>query len=509
MAIKKSLMFKKVLVANRGEIAVRIIRACRELGIGTVAVFSDVDRNALHVRYADEAYLIGPAPSRKSYLRTDRIFEVAKKSGADAIHPGYGFLAEREDFAATCDELGITFIGPKPSSIAAMGDKGKARATVVKAGVPVVPGTEDVGNMTDNDLLHVAPNIGFPLLIKATAGGGGKGMREVKSLEEMPTLLASARREAESSFGDGNVYLEKLIEGARHIEFQILADSFGNVIHLGERECSIQRRHQKLLEESPSIFLDDELREKMGSIAVKSAKAVDYINAGTIEFLVDKDRNFYFLEMNTRLQVEHPITEMITGVDIVAEQIRIARGRQLSYTQDQIEFKGHSIECRINAEDPFNGFMPSTGRITHSLLPTGPGVRVDTGVYPGFEITPFYDPMIAKLIVWGETRAQAILRMRRALEEYRIVGVRTNIPFHQTLMDSHRFMGGQFDTRFVEERFSMDDAVEAHAADSEIAAILATLVAHQQIEHNANIVRRNERDTSNWKWVGRWERMHR
>ncbi len=357
----KSLMFKKVLVANRGEIAVRIIRACRELGIGTVAVFSEADRNALHVRYADEAYLIGPAPSRESYLRADKIFEVAKKSYADAIHPGYGFLAEREDFAAKCADLGIKFIGPKPSSIAAMGDKGKARATVIKAGVPVVPGTEDVGNMTNDDLLRIAPSIGFPLLIKATAGGGGKGMREVKSIEEMPTLLASARREAESAFGDGNVYLEKLIEGARHIEFQIMADSFGNVIHLGERECSIQRRHQKLLEESPSSFLDDELREKMGSIAVKSAQAVDYVNAGTIEFLVDKDRNFYFLEMNTRLQVEHPITEMVTGVDIVAEQIRIARGRQLSYTQEQIKFNGHAIECRVNAEDPYNGFLPSTG----------------------------------------------------------------------------------------------------------------------------------------------------
>lgn len=502
-------MFSKVLVANRGEIAVRIIRACRELGIGTVAVFSEVDRNALHVRYADEAYLIGPAPSRESYLRADKIFEVAKKSGADAIHPGYGFLAEREDFAAKCADLGITFIGPKPSSIAAMGDKGKARATVIKAGIPVVPGTEAVGNMTDDDLLGTAPSIGFPLLIKATAGGGGKGMREVKSLEEMPTLLASARREAESSFGDGNVYLEKLVEGARHIEFQIMADSFGNVIHLGERECSIQRRHQKLLEESPSSFLDDDLREKMGSIAVKSAQAVDYVNAGTIEFLVDKERNFYFLEMNTRLQVEHPITEMVTGVDIVAEQLRIARGRQLSYTQEQIKQNGHAIECRINAEDPFNNFMPSTGRITHSLLPTGPGVRIDTGVFPGFEITPFYDPMIAKLIVWGETRGQAILRMRRALEEYRIVGVRTNIPFHQTLMDSHRFMGGQFDTRFVEERFSMEDAIESRAANSEIAAILATLVAHQQSELSAQRVQRNERDTSNWKWVGRWERMHR
>jgi acetyl-CoA carboxylase biotin carboxylase subunit len=502
-------MFNKVLIANRGEIAVRIIRACRELGMETVAVFSEADRNALHVRYADEAYLLGPAPSRESYLRADKILDIAKKSGANAIHPGYGFLAEREDFASKCADMGITFIGPKPSSIAAMGDKAEARATVIKAGVPVVPGTEDVGNMTNDDLLRIAPTVGFPLLIKATAGGGGKGMREVKSLEEMPALLASARREAESAFGDGNVYLEKLVEGARHIEFQIMADSFGNVIHLGERECSIQRRHQKLLEEAPSPFLDDELRKKMGDVAVRAAKSVDYVNAGTIEFLVDKDRNFYFLEMNTRLQVEHPITEMVTGIDIVAEQLRVARGRQLSYTQEQIQINGHAIECRINAEDPFNNFVPSTGRITHSLIPTGPGVRVDTGVYPGFEITPFYDPMIAKLIVWGETRAQAILRMRRALEEYRIVGVRTNIPFHQTLMDSHRFMGGQFDTRFVEERFSMDDALEPNESNSEIAAILATLVSHHESERSAQMVRRNERDASNWKWVGRWARMHR
>jgi acetyl-CoA carboxylase biotin carboxylase subunit len=504
-------MFKKVLVANRGEIAVRIIRACRELGIETVAVYSEADRQSLHVRYADEAYLLGPAPSRESYLRADKILDVVRKSGADAIHPGYGFLAEREDFAQACVDLGIAFIGPKPSSIAAMGDKAEARATVIKAGVPVVPGTEAVGNMTDDDLLRIAPKIGFPLLIKATAGGGGKGMREVKTIEEMPLLLQSARREAESAFGDGDVYLEKLVEGARHIEFQIMADTHGNVIHLGERECSIQRRHQKLIEEAPSPFMDEELRARMGAVAVKAAQAVDYVNAGTIEFLVDKDRNYYFLEMNTRLQVEHPITEMATGVDIVAEQIRVARGRQLSYTQEQIQFKGHAIECRVNAEDPYNNFMPSTGRITHSLLPTGPGVRIDTGVYPGFEITPYYDPMIAKLIVWGETRAQAILRMRRALEEYRIVGVRTNIPFHQTMMDSHRFMGGQYDTRFVEERFSMDaerkdDKYETHI---EIAAMLATLAAHQETERSAQIVRRGERDASNWKWVGRWERMHR
>jgi acetyl/propionyl-CoA carboxylase alpha subunit len=334
-------------------------------------------------------------------------------------------------------------------------------------------------------------------------------MREVQNIEEMPNLLQSARREAESAFGDGNVYLEKLLEGARHIEIQILADTHGNVIYLGERECSLQRRHQKLLEEAPSSFVDEELRRKMGEVAVKAAKAVDYVNAGTIEFLVDKEKNFYFLEMNTRLQVEHPVTEMVTGVDIVAEQIRIARGRHLNYKQEDIKFNGHAIECRINAEDPYNNFLPSTGRITHSLLPTGPGIRVDTGVYPGFEITPYYDPMIAKLIVWGETRGQAILRMRRALEEYRVVGVRTNIPFHQTLMDSHRFMAGQYDTRFVEERFSMEEMEEGKQSFDEIAAIFATLVAHTETQRAAQIVRRAERDTSNWKWVGRWERMHR
>jgi acetyl/propionyl-CoA carboxylase alpha subunit len=345
------------------------------------------------------------------------------------------------------------------------------------------------------------------LLIKATAGGGGKGMREVRSLEDMPELLISARREAESSFGDGNVYLEKLLEGARHIEIQILADGYGNVLHLNERECSIQRRHQKLVEEAPSPFVDDELRQQMGMVAVKAAEAVDYVNAGTIEFLVDKDKNFYFLEMNTRLQVEHPVTELVTGIDIVKEQLRIARGRPMQYKQEDIKINGAAIECRINAEDPFNNFLPSTGKISHSLLPTGPGVRVDTGVYPGFEVSSYYDPMISKLIVWGETRAQAILRMRRALEEYRIVGVRTNIPFHQMLMDSHRFMGGQYDTRFVEERFEFQD--EKSNDDAEIAAVLASLVAHLEAQRSAQFVQRNERDTSNWKWVGRWERMHR
>ncbi len=504
-------MFNKVLIANRGEIAVRIIRACREIGMQTVAVYSEADRQALHVRYADEAYLLGPAPSRDSYLRIDKIIEIAKKSGAKAIHPGYGFLAERADFAQACLDEGLAFIGPKPSAIAAMGDKAVARATVSAAGVPVVPGTEGEGSLSDEELLTLAPQIGFPLLIKATAGGGGKGMREVLSPEDMPALLTQARREAEASFGDGNVYLEKLLEGARHIELQILADTHGNVIHLGERECSLQRRHQKLLEESPSPFIgeNEDLRQEMGAVAVRAAQAVEYVNAGTIEFLVDKDGHYYFLEMNTRLQVEHPVTEMVTGVDIVKEQIRIARGRQMRYAQDNIHRNGWAIECRINAEDPYNNFMPSTGHITHSLLPTGPGVRVDTGVYPGFEISPYYDSLISKLIVWGETRAEAILRMRRSLEEYKIVGVRTNIPFHQNLMDSHRFMGGQFDTRFVEERFSMNAAEEGKEIHPEIAAIIATLVTHRQTQRAAQIIQRNERDTSNWKWLSRWERLQR
>ena len=502
-------MFSKVLVANRGEIAVRILRACRELGMDTVAVYSEADRSSLHVRYADEAYLLGPAPARDSYLRGDKIIEIAKRCKAGAIHPGYGFLAERDDFALAVEEAGLVFIGPRPSAIAAMGDKAVARATVTAAGVPIVPGTEGEGDLRDEEIIAIAPRIGFPLLIKATAGGGGKGMREVTSPEQMGDLLQSARREAESAFGNGNVYLEKLLTNARHIEFQILADSAGNVIHLGERECSLQRRHQKLLEESPSPFIDDALRQRMGEVACTAARAVDYLNAGTIEFLVDADHNFFFLEMNTRLQVEHPVTEMVTGIDIVKEQIRIARGRKMRYSQDDVRWNGSAIECRVNAEDPYNNFLPSTGTLNQIIPPTGPGVRVDTGVYPGFQISPYYDSMISKLICWGETRGEAILRMRRALEEYRILGVKTNIPFHQNIMDSHRFMGGQYDTRFVEERFSMDKAEEGKPTRSDIAAIMASLVAHRLSQQASQIVRRGERDTSNWKWVGRWERMNR
>ncbi len=495
-------LFRKVLIANRGEIAVRIIRACRELGLDTVAVYSDVDRNAMHVRYATEAYYIGPPQARDSYLRIDNILEAAKKSGADAIHPGYGFLAERPEFAQACLDEGIAFIGPPPTAIGAMGDKVIARKTVEKAGVPVVPGTEL--DLPDDELAHAAGFIGYPLLIKATAGGGGKGMRRVDRAEDFVHALHAARREAEAAFGEGAVYLEKLIQGARHIEIQILADSLGNAIHLGERECSIQRRHQKLLEESPSPFVDDDLREKMGRVGIQAALSVNYVNAGTIEFLVDKDHNYYFLEMNTRLQVEHPVTELVTNVDIVKEQIRIARGRRLSRTQEEVVFKGSAIECRINAEDPYNNFLPSIGKITTMTIPAGPGVRVNSGVTTGDVISPYYDPMIAKLICWGETRGEALLRMRRALSEYRIMGVRTNVPFHQTLLDSTRFIAGQFDTTFVEERFSMYEVGDSRP---EVAAILATLVAHETRRLAAQVVGRNERDLSNWKLAGRWDRM--
>jgi acetyl-CoA carboxylase biotin carboxylase subunit len=496
-------MFKKILIANRGEIAIRILRACRELGIKTVAVFSDADRQSLHVRYADEAYYLGQSPARESYLRSDKIIDIARTSSVDAIHPGYGFLAERADFAAACADAGLVFIGPKVSSIAAMGDKGIARATVAKAGVTVVPGTVGEGALRDEDLLAMAPKIGFPLIIKAVSGGGGKGMRDVSSEKGMLELIQSARREAESSFGDGNVYLEKLVEGARHIEFQIMADQFGNVIHLGERDCSIQRRHQKLIEESPSPFLLDNetLRSRMGAVAIQAARAVDYANAGTVEFLVDKDRNFYFLEMNTRLQVEHPVTETVTGMDIVVEQIRVAFGLPLSRKQEDIRWHGASIECRINSEDPYNSFLPSSGKITLTQPPTGPGVRLDTGVYAGFEVTPYYDPLISKLIIWGETRSQAVVRMRRALEEYKIVGVRTNIPFHQTMMDTYPFLTGKYDTRFVEEQFSMLDATERREIYLDIAALMATMVAHSQVEHRAQVYQQPGKN-SFWKWSG-------
>ena len=504
-------MFKKILIANRGEIAVRIIRSCREMDILTVAIYSDADRHSLHVRYADEAYHLGPSKASDSYLRGDKILEIAQKCGADAIHPGYGFLAERADFSQACQDQGISFIGPKPSSIAAMGDKQVARDTVAKAGVPVVPGTEGQGDLSDEALLKVAPEIGFPLLIKPSAGGGGKGMREVANLKDMPGLLTAARREAESSFGDGNIYLEKLIQGARHIEIQILADHHDHVIHLGERECSIQRRHQKLLEEAPSpIIADDQaFRDKMGAVAVQTARAVDYTNAGTIEFLVDKDKNYYFLEMNTRLQVEHPVTEAVTGIDIVKEQIRVAAGLPLQHQQYEIEMHGWAMECRINAEDPFRGFLPSTGVITQSLLPAGPGIRVDSGVYSGYEISSYYDALIAKLIVYGETREETIDRMKRALEEFRVIGVRTNIPFHQALMENPDFLAGNFDTQFVNDEVPPFSGIQKDKDLPAVAALAATLACHDRTHRSAIVIRRAKRDTSNWKWVARWERTNK
>jgi acetyl-CoA carboxylase biotin carboxylase subunit len=447
-------MFKKVLIANRGEIAVRIIRACRELGIQTAAIYSDADRQGLHVRYADEAYRVGGPQSRDSYLRADRILEIARRHEVDAIHPGYGFLAERSDFAQACADAGIAFIGPNPSSIASMGDKAVARATVSAAGVPVVPGTEGEGALRDEELLALGPQIGFPLLIKATAGGGGKGMREVRSLDEMPALVAAARREAEAAFGDGNVYLEKLVEGARHIEIQILADHFGSTIYLGERECSLQRRHQKLVEEAPSPFVDEDLRRQMGAVAVRAAQAVGYANAGTIEFLVDKDRRFYFLEMNTRLQVEHPITEMISGLDLVQWQIRIAAGQALPFQQSDLRARGHAIECRLYAEDPAGGFLPATGQLLRFIEPKGPGVRVDTGVTSGDEITIHYDPMIAKLIVHAEDRPAAIRKMQAALRDTVLLGLTTNARFLQDVLDDAEFQAGQAHTTWVEPRFA-------------------------------------------------------
>lgn len=499
-------MLKKVLVANRGEIAVRILRACRELGLKTVAVYSDVDRSALHVRYADESYLIGPASLRESYLSIERIVETAKRSGADAVHPGYGFLAENAAFVRACREAGLTFIGPSPEVIELMGNKIAARQTMQAAGIPVAPGT--VLGLSDEGLKAAARRIGYPLLVKAAAGGGGKGMRVVSSAAELPQAIAAARREAEAAFGDGAVYLERIIKGARHIEFQILADQHGNVIHLGERECSIQRRYQKLVEESPSVALDDALRCRMGEVAVQVAREVGYTNAGTIEFLLDAQGNFYFMEANTRLQVEHCVTEAVTGVDIVKEQLRIAAGRRLRLRQEDVRIRGWAIECRITAENPYNNFWPSIGRITGLYEPTGPGVRLDSGVYEGFEVSPYYDSLIGKLVTWGQTRAEAILRMRRALEDYRIIGIKTTIPFHLELMDSARFIAGQFDTTFVEEGFILvEEQLEDHLR---VVAIAAALLAHRhRNEAQSAGAFSGQQPASNWKKFGRWEMVGR
>ncbi len=466
-------MFSRILIANRGEIAVRVIRACREMGIETVAVYSDVDRHALHVRYADYAYRLGPAQASESYLNIDKIIEVAKKANAQAIHPGYGFLAENPDFARRLEEEGIKLIGPSSEAMRIMGSKTLARQTVSAAGVPVVPGTVEPLD-SEEEVVKTAKEIGYPIMLKAAAGGGGKGLRLVRDESEIRSALRMARSEAKSSFGDDSVYIEKYIENPRHIEIQILADSMGNTIHLFERECSIQRRHQKVIEESPSPFIDDEIRMRMGEVAVAAAKAVNYEGAGTVEFLVDKDKNFYFLEMNTRLQVEHPVTEMVTGVDIVKEQIRIAAGEPLSISQDEVKQVGHAIECRIYAEDPDRNFFPCPGLIERMRVPGGPGVRDDSGVYEGFEIPIHYDPMISKLIVWGKNREEAIARMKRALCEYIITGVKTTIPFHIRVMNNRRFIEGNFDTNFIDKVFFKEEE-ERELPNKEIAMIAGAI----------------------------------
>ena len=443
-------MIKKVLVANRGEIAFRIMRSCREMGISTVAVYSEADRAAMHVRYADEAYPIGPAPSAESYLNIDRIIEAARKANADAIHPGYGFLSENAAFSERCSKEGIEFIGPGPDAIRQMGDKITARKTMIAAGVPVVPGTVEM--ITDyNEALKTIREIGLPVMIKASAGGGGKGMRLVKREEDIESALRGARSEAKTAFGDDAVYIEKYIESPHHIEFQILADKHGNAIHLFERECSVQRRHQKVVEETPSPLLTTEVRAEMGAHAVAAAKACNYRGAGTIEFIVDDQLNYYFLEMNTRLQVEHPITERVVGVDLVKEMINIANGFELPFRQEELKQSGHAIECRIYAEDPDRNFMPSPGTIRHISEPLGLGVRHDGYVYEGYTIPIYYDPMISKLIVWAGNRKEAINRMSRALEEYKITGVKTSIPFLAKIMEAEAFRSGKYNTHFIEE----------------------------------------------------------
>ncbi|WP_227395185.1 acetyl-CoA carboxylase biotin carboxylase subunit [Jeotgalibacillus aurantiacus] len=443
-------MIKKVLIANRGEIAVRIIRACKEMDIETVAVYSEADREALHVQLADESVCIGPKLSRDSYLNFTNVISAAKLTGADAIHPGYGFLAENVDFAELCRDCNIIFIGPSPEAISKMGTKDVARETMREAGVPVVPGSKGIVASID-DALTLAEEIGYPVIIKATAGGGGKGIRVAKTPADLEKGMKVTQQEAETAFGNPGVYIEKYIEDFRHVEIQVLADSHGNTIHLGERDCSIQRRLQKLLEETPSPALDQKVRERMGDAAVKAAEAVKYTGAGTVEFIYDhNEQSFYFMEMNTRIQVEHPVTEMVTGVDLIKEQIRVASGEKLPITQEEVEFTGWSIECRINAENPEKNFMPSAGKITMYLPPGGPGVRVDSAAYPGYEIPPYYDSMIAKVITYGTTRDEAVAKMKRALSEFVIEGIHTTIPFHLKLLNHDVFTGGDFNTKFLE-----------------------------------------------------------
>lgn len=442
--------FNKILIANRGEISVRIIRACRELGISTVAIYSESDKDSLHVKLADESYCIGKSLPKDTYLNINNIINVAIHSKADAIHPGYGFLSESTAFAKACEEFNICFIGPNNIIIDKLGDKSNAKETMKLAGVPIVPGTEGIIN-DKNEAVKIAKEIGYPVIVKASAGGGGKGMKVANNKEELLSAIEQAEKEAESYFGNPDVYLEKYLESTRHIEIQIIGDNYGNVVHLGERDCTIQRRHQKLVEESPSKALSEELRSSMGEAAVNDSKAVNYNSVGTVEFLLDSDNKFYFMEMNTRIQVEHGVTEMITGIDLIKEQIKVAEGRQLSFSQEDVKINGCAIECRINAENPYKDFTPSPGKINNYIQPGGIGIRIDSAAYSGYSIPPFYDSMISKVIAWGRDRNEAIERMKHALSEFEIKGVETTIPFHKALMDNEIFKSGEFNTKFLEE----------------------------------------------------------
>ena len=478
--------FGKVLIANRGEIAVRVIRACRELGIKTVAVFSEADRESLHVLLADEAVPIGPPPATESYLVIDKLIAAARATGAEAVHPGYGFLAENAKFAQACLDAKLTFIGPPPAAIRAMGDKMAARRVAIKMGVPVVPGTEQPVS-DDAEAVRVAERVGYPVMLKAAMGGGGKGMRLVRAPGELTGALRAARSEAGAAFGDAAVYIERYVEEPRHIEIQILADAHGGVVYLGERECSIQRRHQKLVEESPSSFVTPEMRRRMGEAACRVAAAVGYVNAGTVEFLVDRERNFYFLEMNTRLQVEHPVTELVTGRDLVKDQLRIAAGEKLGFGQDDVVLHGWAIECRVNAEDPFASFIPSPGKVVGLQAPGGPWVRNDTGVYAGCTISRFYDTLMAKLIVWGPDREAAIARMTRALGEYKVAGVQTTIPILERIIRHPDFVAGRLSTGFM-ERLLAADKPEGAGRHRKIALIAAALTAYKRAGRPASAV---------------------
>ncbi len=450
-------MIEKVLIANRGEIALRVIRACRELGISTVAVYSQADSESLHVKLADEAYCIGPPQSGRSYLHIPAIISTAVVTGADAVHPGYGFLSENANFAQICADHRIKFIGPSVEAINSMGDKSSAREAMRAAGVPVVPGSHGLIE-DESEVRKLADEIGYPIIIKATAGGGGRGMRVANDSAQLLNAMASAQSEAAAAFGNGGVYIEKYLKPIRHVEIQVMADTFGNCIHLGERDCSVQRRHQKLIEETPSPVLTAELRERMGAAAVRAAKQIDYEGAGTVEFIL-AGNDFYFMEMNTRIQVEHPVTELVTGIDLIKEQIRVASGMPLSVTQEDIEFRGHAIECRINAEDPERNFLPSPGRIDAYIAPGGPGVRVDSHCYPGYVIPPYYDSLVSKLVVWGRDREEAISRMQRALDEYAITGIKTTIPFHQRVLAHPMFRKGQdVSTDFIEKYMTLQEA---------------------------------------------------